>query len=204
MRSRGNREGSVPSSGSDLVPAPQIPVENRTRRGGVPTGPRLEQLRKRLGYSVAAVAHDTWITEAALDAYESGMREPPADVIERILHFYGMDPDKFVGSEPAVEESGTLWLGWAELDLSRANTNLDRLIIISQTIRSLRHVREDQPISFRDDELAMMAAQLDLDDPGLVADLQRSFKMDSVAAEETRARLRHAAADVKELPGEDR
>lgn len=177
-----------------LFPAPEHPG-----RGGVPIGARLEQLRKRLGYSVAAVARDTWITEAALDAYESGMREPPADVVERILDYYGIGLDKFMGTSSAEGEAEKVWLGWAELDLSRADTNLDRLVLISQTIRSLRRVSEDQPISFRDDELALMAAQLDLDDPGLVADLQHSFGLGPVAAEQARARLHHAATEVKIL-----
>lgn len=189
-----------PSGARALVPAPKVVARRSTGRGSVPIGTQLEQLRRRLGYSVAAVAREVWITETALDGYESGFREPPPDVVERLADFYRIQPDQLGGSHVAGADSEQLWIGWAELDFSTSSSNAERLLILSNTIRSFRGLSEQAPVSLRDDELGMVAAHLSLDDPGLSADIEHSFQLDKVSAEQLRARLVHAAEPVKPLP----
>ncbi len=196
-----------PEASGALVPVPTVAKHDASKRGGVHVGAILERTRRRLGYATETVARELWISKRELDNFEAGLATPPADVTERLAEFYGIDPRRLEpgqGAERVADDQSDheiLYLGWAAVDLSETDgSNVEILSKMASTMRSLRDVHEDAPLTIRGDELAVISSVLDMDDPTVVTDLASTFRLTNREAAELAARLRHASLSRKELP----
>ncbi len=188
---------------SSLVPFPRAPLPPEKKRGRQQVGPRLEKLRRRLGYSMAAVSQSLDIDQRILDAYEIGTRLPSDELLLRLAAFYDVDVRRIIGDvDDAVpnETEETLWLSWAEIKLEPDDTNRVRLGRIASSLRSIRGLAEDAPVTIRTEEVITLARVLVIEDSDLRADLQHCLALDDADVDELAARLWYEDQKVKELP----
>ncbi|NNF54639.1 MAG: helix-turn-helix transcriptional regulator [Acidimicrobiales bacterium] len=185
-----------------LHQAPQAPPPHEIR-GGVTIGVLLERARERLGLSIEMVARELWLTPTDLDNYESGMRIPSANLVERLAEYYGVQPERFEKDAPATfevsktdEASSVLWLGWAAIDLSEWDGSNDYLMrSIAETLRVMRSLGSMDPVTVRETELQAISSVVDLRDPFLAARIQIWMRISPEAAEHLIYRLRKARED---------
>ena len=186
----------------DLHKAPQAPPPDEIR-GGVTIGVLLERARKRLGLSIELVARELWLSPTDLDNYESGMRIPSANLVERLAEYYGVRPERFDKDAPAAFEvsatdatASALWLGWAAIDLSEWDGSNDYLMrSIAETLRVMRSLGSMDPVTVRETELQAISSVVDLRDPFLAARIQIWLRISAEAAEHLIYRLRKARED---------
>lgn len=185
-----------------LHEAPQAPPPNEIR-GGVTIGVLLERARTRLGLSIEMVARELWLSPTDLDNYESGMRIPSANLVERLAEYYGVRPERFETDVPATFEisqtdatASALWLGWAAIDLSEWDGSNDYLMrSIAETLRVMRSLGSMDPVTVRETELQAISSVVDLRDPFLAARIQIWLRISAEAAEHLIYRLRKARED---------
>lgn len=191
-----------PSSALNLHEAPQAPPPNEIR-GGVTIGVLLERARKRLGLPIETVAKELWLSPTDVDNYESGMRIPSANLVERLAEYYGVRPERFETNAPAELETSesdaalsTLWLGWAAIDLSEWDGSNDYLMrSIAETLRVMRSLGPMDPVTVRETELHAISSVVDLRDPFLAARIQIWLRISAEAADHLIYRLRKARED---------
>lgn len=191
-----------------LVPVPAVQKLDDSKRGGVHVGMILEKARRRLHYSPEAVCRELGIAQLELDSIESGLRSPSPSVARQLAEFYGIDPERLDPTKKAERVSGRdsaeqdlLYLGHAVVNLTGTNgSNADVLLRMATTMRSIRNLHEQAPLTIRDDELDVISSVLDMEDPRIATDLAATFQLSSREAGELAARLRQASLSRKELP----
>ncbi|MEZ5340984.1 MAG: helix-turn-helix transcriptional regulator [Acidimicrobiales bacterium] len=203
-----NQRPQPPTPSQSLVPVPNLGIPDRTHRGGAALGLTLERARKRLGISSDTVCRELWLTDRELNQYESGLRIPPATVVERLAEFYGLELEQLQAGTPSRfnpaandGESDRLWMGWTPVELETVGPeNAARLRAVAQAVRFMRGLSERDPIVVRGDEVHVMAKVLDVYAADLAHDISDWFALDQSDAEELVAKLRYASDTIKRRP----
>lgn len=154
-------------------------------RRGMDLCDALAKARWRLGYDQETAARLLHLPLRDLVNYETGMRRPPASVIEEMADLYGFEAERLVDGEftatfpPKLdEEANVLWLGWTPIDLKdRSNEHILRSVAL--VIRSMRGLSEEGALHLRFTDKPMLARLLNLTDPGLPALMATNFKLDA-------------------------
>lgn len=88
---------------------------------------KIIELRKQSGISQEAAAEAIGISSSALSSYESGMRKPKYEKVEKIADYYGVSVDYLLGEtdeEPELSEQTRVLLqtlrGASEREIAQA------------------------------------------------------------------------------------
>ncbi len=173
----------------------------------VPVGHVLATLRHRLHYSIESAASALDLTERELSHIESGIRTASEELIERMAHLYGVNPDRLgtrgvVPRVPAAldNDKNVIWLGWLPVELDAVHDTEALVQSISRNIRSMRCLGESHPIYIRDTDVSLLAAVIDLDDTDLPSIFMRHLKLTLMETVELIDRLSESKANKEPVP----
>ncbi len=150
-------------------------------------GHALEKARHRVGFSVETAADAVGISQRELGRIESGLRTAQHDVLKALARIYGVDHNRFGSGRwvPRVpprydEDKRVLWLGYVSIAFDRAVDGNDRLLqSVGGAVRTMRSLDSQMPVFLRNNEFAVYAELLDLDDPELPQLLGHHLNIDS-------------------------
>ncbi|MEZ5343114.1 MAG: helix-turn-helix transcriptional regulator [Acidimicrobiales bacterium] len=163
----------------------QHEVAINPNNGRVPLGEALRKARTRVGYGLEAAATAAGLSERELGDYECGIRTPNQAVSEALANIYGVEPERFGNREFVARVPGRydsdkqiLWLGWFRIDFNPATgTNEQLFRSVGAALRSMRSLSETAPVFIRQQEVAILAALLDLADADLAFLIMRYLRL---------------------------
>ena len=163
-----------------------MPQTDRTPDTAVPerTGPatlprRLRRARELAGLSERNAARAQGVSRTLLRSWESGRATPDTDQLDAAVRCYGADLDRiWPDRRPLVGDGalGHLVVGDERIALGADDTGLvpdNRTILVRYlaAVRRQRSVAPDGELTLRGEDLASLAAVLDLSDESLAATL---------------------------------
>jgi transcriptional regulator with XRE-family HTH domain len=96
----------------------------------------IKKLREKKGMTQKELANALNVTQTAITYWETGKREPNAEIIEKIANFFGVTPAYIMGWENTDEK---------KYYLNEETAKLAQEMFEDEDMRSLFHMKRDMP-----------------------------------------------------------
>ncbi len=173
------------------------------RYANVPLARVLKRGRQWANIEQEEAADRADMSREHLQEIESGVLHPEQHEVDRLATNYGLDIRRVgygvnvLTSVPELDRAArTLWIEWLPIHLGEMPSNEEVMHRVAVGLRFLRDLPRLDPIRMRSDEFDMLISALDVDDPELMVQGARAFRL---PWEEARVLFRPARVRRKEL-----